>query len=145
LTKAAELYEQAFRTNSDDYQAPALLVGVYKSLRREAESAATQRRALRVAERQIEFHPDDARAPYLGASMLCQLGERTQSLDWAHRALKIDPEEPSILYSVACVYALLGETEEAGGRYDIILGSVVGCRTIPTSILCESTHAFRAC
>jgi len=29
------------------------------------------------------------------------------------RALAIDPEETSILYNVACVYALLGQTEDA--------------------------------
>jgi adenylate cyclase len=47
--------------------------------------------------------------------MLCQLGDRVRSLDWAQRALKIDPEEPSILYNVGCVYALLGQTDEALG------------------------------
>ena len=113
LAKAAELYEQACGVNPDDYQAPALLVGVYRSLGRHAEAAATQRRALRRAEKQIEFHPDDARALYLGASMLCQLGDRFRSLDWAQRALNIDPEEPSILYNIACVYALLGQTDGA--------------------------------
>jgi len=44
---------------------------------------------------------------------LCQLGERARSLDWAERALRIDPDEPGILYNVACVYALLGQAEEA--------------------------------
>jgi serine/threonine protein kinase/Tfp pilus assembly protein PilF len=113
LAKAAELYEHACRANPDDYQAPTLLVGIYKSLGRGAESVAIQRRALLLAEKQIEFHPDDARALYFGASMLAQLGERARSLEWAQRALKTDPEEPSILYNVACVYVLLGRTEEA--------------------------------
>jgi len=31
----------------------------------------------------------------------------------ATRALAIDPEETSILYNVACVFALLGKTEDA--------------------------------
>ena len=113
LAKAAELYERACQANPDDYQAPALLAGIYKSLGRETESAAAQRRALQLAEKQIEFHPDDARALYLGSGVLCQLGDRTRSLEWAQRALKIDPEEPGILYNVACDYALLGQTEEA--------------------------------
>jgi serine/threonine protein kinase/Tfp pilus assembly protein PilF len=113
LEKAAELYEQACRANPDDYQAPSLLVGIYKSLGREAEAAAIKRRTFQLAEKQLEFHPDDARALYFGASMLCQMGDRARSLEWAKRALEIDPDDTGILYNVACVYALLGETEEA--------------------------------
>jgi tetratricopeptide (TPR) repeat protein len=41
------------------------------------------------------------------------MGDREKSSDWARRALAIDPEETSIIYNVACVYALLGRTEEA--------------------------------
>jgi len=113
LARAAELYEQACRANPDDYQAPGLLADVYRSLGREAEAATTGRRALRLAETQIEFHPDDARALCFGAQMLAQMGERARSLDWARRALKIDSEEPAILYNVACVYALAGQEEES--------------------------------
>jgi adenylate cyclase len=113
FAKAAELFEQACRVNPDDYQAAALLVGVYKSLGLEAEATSTKRRALQGAEKQIEFHPDDARALYFGASMLGQLGDRARSLEWAKRALEIDPDDTGILYNVACVYAQLGEAEEA--------------------------------
>ena len=41
------------------------------------------------------------------------MGERERGLEWARRALAIDPEEPSILYNVACVYSNLGEQEKA--------------------------------
>jgi serine/threonine protein kinase/Flp pilus assembly protein TadD len=113
LAKAAQLYEQASRVNPDDYQAPSLLAPVYKSLGREAEAGATRRRALQLAEKHVELHPDDARALYLGAGILCQLGERARGLEWAQRALATDPEETSIIYNVGCVYALSGETEKA--------------------------------
>jgi len=113
VERAAELYELACRANPDDYQAPTLLAGVYNSLGREAEAAVTRRRALQAAEKQIEFHPDDARALYFGASMLCQMGDRARARDWAKRALEIDPDDVGVLYNVACFYALLGEAEEA--------------------------------
>jgi non-specific serine/threonine protein kinase len=113
LAQAAELYEQARQVSPDDYQAAALLVGVYKSLGREADAATTRHRALVAAEKQIEFHPDDARALYFGASMLAQLGDRARGLDWLRRALEIDPDDGGILYNVACVYALIGEQEKA--------------------------------
>jgi serine/threonine protein kinase/Flp pilus assembly protein TadD len=114
LSRAAELYEQASRLNPDDYQAVSLLVNVYHGLGREAEAAATERRALLLTEKHIELHPDDPRALYLGAGVLVRMGEQEKGADWARRALEIDPEETSILYNVACVYALMdGRTEDA--------------------------------
>jgi serine/threonine protein kinase/Flp pilus assembly protein TadD len=113
LPKAAELYEQACRADPDDYQAPTLLSAIYKGLGQIAEAEATQRRALELAQKHAELHPDDARALYFGAIMLSQLGDPTRSLEWARRALEIDPDEIQTLYNVACVYALLGRAEEA--------------------------------
>jgi len=113
LSRAAELYEQASRLNPDDYQAVSLLVAVYHGLGREAEAAATQRRALQLTERHIEIHPDDPRALYLGAGILVRMGDLERGFEWAHRALEIDPDETSILYNVACVYALLNRKEDA--------------------------------
>jgi serine/threonine protein kinase/Flp pilus assembly protein TadD len=113
LVKAAELYESASKLNPDDYQAVSLLVAVYHGLGRSVEAAATQQRALQLTERHIDSHPDDPRALYLGAGILARIGEHAKSFDWARRALAIDPEETSILYNVACVYSLLGRSEEA--------------------------------
>jgi len=113
LTRAAEMYEQAARLNPDDYQAVSLLVGVYHGLGREAEAESTERRALRLTEKHVELHPDDARAWYLGATILVRMRDHKRGFEWARRALEIDPEEMSILYNVACVYSLMGRTEEA--------------------------------
>jgi TolB-like protein/Flp pilus assembly protein TadD len=113
LDEAAKLFERAAQVNPDDYQSPAMLGMVYSGLGRKDDAAAAYRKALLAAEKHLELHPDDARALYLGANSLCQLGERARSLDWASRALAIDPEDCGILYNVACVYALQGKSEEA--------------------------------
>jgi serine/threonine protein kinase/Flp pilus assembly protein TadD len=113
LHKAAELYEQAAKLNPDDYQAVSLLVGVYHGLGRPTDAAAAEKRALQLVQKYHEAHPEDARALYLGAVTLARVGESEKSYDWATRALAIDPEETSILYNVACVFALLGKTEDA--------------------------------
>jgi TolB-like protein/Tfp pilus assembly protein PilF len=113
LVKAAALYEQASKLNPDDYQAVSLLVGVYHGLGKVEEAAATQKRALQLVEKHIENHPDDPRALYLGAGILARFGENKRSVEWAKRALAIEPDEASILYNVACVYSLLGHSDEA--------------------------------
>ena len=44
---------------------------------------------------------------------VCRSGEPARALEWAGRALAMDPEEPVTLYNVACVYALQGQIEPA--------------------------------
>jgi non-specific serine/threonine protein kinase len=113
LAEGTQLFEQACRIRPEDYQAPLVVAGVYAGLGRQAESEGCYRRGLQAAEKHLQLYPDDARALYLGATALCQMGERGRSLDWIQRALVMDPDEPMVLYNVACVYALMGKTDEA--------------------------------
>ena len=99
--------------NPEDYQAPILLAEVYGGLGRKDESEVANRKGLEAAQKHLELFPDDGRALNLGASALVGLGEHKRGLDWAERALAGDPEEPSVLYNVACTFARLGKTEEA--------------------------------
>ena len=41
------------------------------------------------------------------------VGEPARGLDWAERAMALDPKEPLTLYNVACTYALLQRVDEA--------------------------------
>ena len=113
LEEAAKLFEKACQTNPEDFQAPTLLGQTYASLGRKLEGQATRQRALRVVEKHLEMHPDDARALYLGASALIEAGQRDRAIQWTRRALDIDPEDPGVLYNVACSYAQLGLKEDA--------------------------------
>ena len=70
-------------------------------------------RALGVAERQLDLHPDDPRAATMRAVALCRLGRPEQGLEWARRALAIDPEDAGVRYNVACLFALEGRADEA--------------------------------
>ncbi len=113
LAKAAGLFEQAQRVKPDDYQTPGLLASIYDGLQRKEEAMLAHRRALELIEKHTSLHPDDARAWYLGANSLIAMGESKRGIEWAERSLAMDPEEPSILYNVACVYALQGMKEDA--------------------------------
>jgi serine/threonine protein kinase/Flp pilus assembly protein TadD len=113
MPEAAHWFEQARRVNPDDYQAPNLLGMVYSGMGQKSQAEVAYRHCVRVAEKHLELYPDDPRALYLGAGALCRLGDRVRSLDWVRRALALEPEDSGVLYNVACVYALQGQTEEA--------------------------------
>jgi len=114
LEQAVHWFKRACEVRPEDYQSPSLLGSALAGLGRKEESDAAFRKAVELAEKHLEVHPGEARALYLGAVSLCQLGEREeQSVEWAGRALAMDPEEPQVLYNVGCVYALLGRVDEA--------------------------------
>ncbi|HVS01534.1 MAG TPA: protein kinase [Thermoanaerobaculia bacterium] len=110
---AAELFGKAGEVRPDDYQAPALRIQALASLgASEEERRAAARKAIEVAERHLELNPDDVRALYLGAAVVIDF-DRERGLEWARRALAVDPDEAVILYNVACVMAKAGEHQEA--------------------------------
>ncbi len=113
LDEAARHFEDACRMNPEDYQAPRLLGQTYVGLGHKLEGEAANQRSLRLAERHVELHPEDARALYFAASVMAQSGQRDRGLEWTKRALEIDPEDPAVLYNVACNYSQLGRIEEA--------------------------------
>lgn len=112
LGKAAAWFEKASQARPEDYQAPMLLASALRGLGRAAEAEIACRRGLAAAERHLELYPGDARALYFGANGLSYF-DRERALDWAGRAIQVEPDEPQVLYNVACVYALLGELEPA--------------------------------
>jgi len=113
LDEAAQLFEQACRVNPEDFQAPSLLAMVYNGVGRKSDAEGAYRRALAIIDKHLQLHPDDPRAFYFGAGALYWLGERSRGLDYCRQALAIDPNDPSVLYNVACVYCQAGQLEEA--------------------------------
>jgi len=113
--EAAQLFEKACLANPEDYQAPVLLAQTYITLGRTLEADAARQRSLRIIEKHLEFHPEDARALYLGALALIPVGQRDRALEWTQRALAVDPEDPAVLYNIACVYARLNMADPAIG------------------------------
>jgi TolB-like protein/Flp pilus assembly protein TadD len=111
--KAADLFGQASEVNPCDFQALSLRGLCFRALGRETEARETFELSLQKIEDHLDLNPDDVRAVYMKAGSLYGLGKYAGSLEWSERALAMDPEEPSVLYNVACNYALLKETDKA--------------------------------
>ena len=112
MAEAARWFEDAARVE-ENFEARFFAAQAHEADGRRAEAAASYRRALAAAERQLAFHPDDPRAATMRAVSLCRLGETAAGLEWAQRALEIDPSDAGVRYNVACLYALEGRSEEA--------------------------------
>lgn len=115
LEKAVRLFEQASAVRPEDYQAPALVVQVYRSLGREAEALDACRGCARIVEKHVELNPDDHRALVLGANVLLQLGEAQRARAWADRAYAISPENPGVLYKPRVLLFLCGRGRTLAG------------------------------
>jgi serine/threonine protein kinase/tetratricopeptide (TPR) repeat protein len=113
LEAAVSQFMEAARLRPEDYQALLLVQGPLRGLGRHTEVEAVLRGGLQLAEKHLELNPDDARALYLGATALIQLGERERALDWAERARAANESDSLVLYNVACVYALGGLKDKA--------------------------------
>ena len=113
LERAVREYDAAIRARPEDYQSPLLVAQVFEDLGRAPEALAARRRGVRIAEEHLRLRPDDARALYMGANGLVALGETARGLEWADRALALDPADPMLLYNIGCIKALAGRGDEA--------------------------------
>jgi adenylate cyclase len=97
----------------EDYVVPNLLGGTYSKLGRKNEAEGAFRRSLEAAEAHLELFPNESRAWNLGAIAQAVLGNDDMAREWASKALEADPEEPLVLYNVACTYSQLGDIDDA--------------------------------
>ena len=109
--KSVELFAKACDARPEDYQAPILMADTFRGLDRPDEKLEAFKRGLAVAEKHLEFHPEDARAWYLGAHALLELGNNAKALVWTERAMRLNPEDAGTLYNAACLFAIMGELD----------------------------------
>ena len=129
IERAAALFERAAAIRPDDYQSECLLIHVYRSLGRDQDSKGAARRGIKLAERELNLHPEDPRPAHLGIAALIELGEADRAREWISRALAIDPDDPLTQYNVACGYTKLGEIDSA---FDLLERSLsrAGCELV---------------
>jgi len=112
FAQAARLFEEACQ-RLEQHEARFFAAQSYQAMGNTEAALMAYRLALRAVEKHVELNPDDARAFTIGAVSLCRLGERQAGLEWAERAVAIDPNDAGIQYNVACLFALEGEHTKA--------------------------------
>ena len=110
---AISLFERATAIRPEDYSPGKFIAQSLKSLGRDEECLDVSRKLVPLIEQQLELHPEDSRALIVGAALYAQLGFPEKALANATRAMAVDPEDPRVLYNVACTFAGVGKIADA--------------------------------
>jgi serine/threonine protein kinase/Tfp pilus assembly protein PilF len=107
--EAVDLFNKVIALNPDFYSVYGDLQIVYARLGEKEKYDETLRTALKVYERYLSQHPDDARGHMYFATDLAQVGRKDEAKLEAARALELSPDDPLMLYNATCFYAQMGE------------------------------------
>ncbi|MFP3545576.1 adenylate/guanylate cyclase domain-containing protein [Rhizobium sp. SIMBA_035] len=110
---AAHYFTRAAHIRTDDYVSPIHLMSVYRSMGRPADTENWAKLGILRAERAVSLNPENSGPSHRGALALAHLGDRARARNWAARAIAIDPNDIVAQYNLACVYSVLGDTDEA--------------------------------
>jgi tetratricopeptide (TPR) repeat protein len=121
--KAVSLFEKASEVRPEDYRAPMFAASAYKDLGISDKANEAVQRSIVLVEKHLQLNPDDARALCLGGGALSEIGEIEKALDWAKRAIDIDPNDPGVLYNASCIYSLLEKIDQALNYFERAIDS----------------------
>ena len=113
MDAAASLFGKAAAIDPGDYASRCLRVQILRGQGHIDEARSEAEKAIVVVENQLEWSPDDVRALHLGAGSLLVLGQNDRARRWLRRAYELDPDDPILLYNLACNFATMNEIEEA--------------------------------
>ena len=113
FAEAARAYEKAAEVDRNSYGALCMLWDCRKTLGDEEEARRITGELLTRIEKAMQLYPDDAAAYAYGCYVLHNLGLNERALEWAQRAITIDPEDYNSHYNVACFLAAIGAVEKA--------------------------------
>lgn len=121
MQEAVEMFEHALARRPDSFQVAAQLATTLRAVGRVSAANAMERHSVEMIRRHLVLNPDDALAIALGAVSLAELGDKEEARRWMERAKSIGPNEPLVLYNMACLHSVLGEAEEG---FECLRGAV---------------------
>jgi TolB-like protein/Flp pilus assembly protein TadD len=111
--EALELFQKVIRLNPDFYSVYGDLQIVYSRLGETEKYNEIVQTSLKVYEKYLTQHPDDARAHMYFAVDLAQVGRKEEAKSKAAKALELSPEDPLMLYNATCFYSQMNEKKLA--------------------------------
>jgi serine/threonine protein kinase/tetratricopeptide (TPR) repeat protein len=111
---AARVYEEAVRVDEHNYEVWGNLGDAYywsPELRSKAPSAYEKASSLALAK--LAVNPRDVDALGYVAEYQAMLGRRKESMMYLDRCLRLNPQDPALLFNTALIYNTFGEEEAA--------------------------------
>lgn len=107
--EALRQLEKAVKINPDFHTAYGLLRMIYERLGDKEHLEEITKTLLDIFPRYLSQHPDDARSHIHCAIDLAQVGRTGEAKAEVAQALQLSPDDPLMLYNIACVTSQLGE------------------------------------
>jgi len=111
--EAIDLFQKVVLLNPDFYSVYGDLQIVYSRLGEKEKYNEILEASLKVYERYLSQHPDDARGHMYFAVDLAQVGRLEEAKVQAVKALELSPDDPLMLYNATCFYSQMGEKKIA--------------------------------
>jgi len=111
--EALRYFHRAADGARSDFWALGMAITCHEALGDLDGAKATSRETLTRVEKIIVVEPDHGNALGFGVGALVRLGERDRALEWADRALVLDPDNINLQYNMACAMIQLRELERA--------------------------------
>jgi len=110
---AYDVYQRVIKLKPEFVNAYSDLRMTCQRLGREQDAAIARGELLERMPTYLLQNPDDARQRMLYATALAEIGRTDEALREGAQAQELSPNDPLMLYNVACVYSRLGEPRRA--------------------------------
>lgn len=113
VEEAAQAYTRAVEIDPDAYITYNVLEMCYESLGQMDKAREVTEKIISILPSYLRAHPDDARAHMTLAVDLAKVGKLDEARQQSYKALEIAPNDSTMLYFAACLYARLGDIDLA--------------------------------
>lgn len=113
LERSSAMSIRALEIDPEDFVSPLFAETVLRGLGRSEESRRYGERGIKRAEEAARRNPDVCRPAQLLATIYTAMGKPKEARDWLERALAIDSDDNLVRYNAACIFAQLGDYDQA--------------------------------
>lgn len=111
--EAIERFKKTVELVPDFYTAYTDLAQAYENLGRHQEAQEMRRRTIQACRSYLKTDSSEARAYIFMATASAWLGERDSAIEAGRKAEQLSPNDPVMMYNLACLYSLLNEADRS--------------------------------
>jgi non-specific serine/threonine protein kinase len=112
-TESIERFQRTIYLFPDFYTAYSDLTQAYANLGMQDVAREMRKKTVEACRRYLEHSPRESRARIFLANSLAWLGQRDDALAEGKAAIELNPQDPVMMYNLACLYSILNEPEPA--------------------------------